>query len=156
MKLFVLLFLSFSLFGVSTFAKNKVLFTVCVNCTPENKEEPLYDLYVMPDFKKPGAHKTLESRGRFSFGSSNDYIVYIKQDGKDNSLYIITDFTAYTKVKVSDNVSEFQIKDGILYFEKIEKAGDKIISVLFAITDFKTLNKQEVNRGYSRFIPDSY
>lgn len=153
MKLFAFLLL-FSSFAI---AKNRILYVTCVNCTKDSKESPLYDLSVQADFKKPQQIRTLESRSTFSFGSSSDFIVYIKQGAKDNnSLYIITDFSTYNKVKIMEDVSHFKIKNGTLFFEKFEKSGDGIISILYAISDFKTLTKQEIHRGYSGYAIDDY
>lgn len=149
--LFVLL-----LFTTPLYAKNKVLFTVCVNCVPNTKEEPLFDLYVMADFKKQNIKKTLESRGRFAYGSSEDCIAYIRRDEKTNPLYVITDFVSFNKVKIADEVMHFEMKEGILYFEKMEGVGERAVKVLYAITDFKNLTKIEVNRGYGEFITDQY
>ncbi len=138
------------------YAKNKILYKTCVNCTKDSKEEPLYDLTLQADFKIPGS-VTLESRGRIEqYGSGEDFIAYIKKEDKEYNLYIVTDFRSLVKRKISDRVNKFVIRSGVLFFEKSEPSGDKYINVLYAISDFKTALKSEVRRGYGEFSVDDY
>ena len=149
--IFVLMISSFA------FAKNKVAFSTCVNCVKDSKEEPLYDLQVMSDFKKLGSKVTIESRSKFDYATCDDYLVYIKRGETDkNTLYMVSDYSTFNKLKIAEDVSSFKIKNGILFFERMEKSGDKTIAILYSVTDFKKPNKQEVARGYSNFSLDEY
>jgi hypothetical protein len=123
----------------------------------KEKEVPLFDLSLQVDFKVPGT-VTLESRVEDieQFGSGEDYVVYIKKENKDSILYMITDFRTFAKRRIADHASQFAIRNGVLFLERREPAGDKYINILYFISDFKAGVKTEIRRGYGVFAVDDY
>jgi hypothetical protein len=139
--------------GLSTvaFAKNKVLYTELVP-SADTEKPPQYDLFVIPDQKKPQTKKNIE-RGVFSYASNADCIVYL-HDSAESNLYIITDFVSMSKILVASHVANFNLKNGSLYYVQTEKAGEKIFKNLFVISDFKSLAKTELARHINDFQAD--
>lgn len=136
MKYFVVAFLLTSV----CFSKNKVLFIEKSN----NPKIPP-NFIAINDFKKPSSKKIIDA-SIDSYASNDDFIVYLK----NSSLYIITDFETYNKILISDSVSEYKIRKGMLFYSRV--INNTV--TLFAITDFKTLTKQEVVSNYISYNID--
>jgi hypothetical protein len=135
------LFILVLLFGVLSYSKNRIIFTLA-NADPKK----LPDLYVLTDYKKGVNSKRFIESEVLNYASTDEYIVYQTKDGK---LYIIKDFDSYYKTPIAD-VTSYRIYKNSLYYETVLNN----IKTLFVINDFKSLRPNEIMQNYRSYDLD--
>lgn len=133
-------FLIALLFSTAVFAKNKILY---IEKPTDPKSPP--NFYVINDFKKPFSKKLIDS-SIDSYASTDDYVVYLKA----GNLYIITDFDTYNKVLVTDFVTEYKLRKGMLFYTRSTNLG----VIAYVVTDFKNLTKHEIVSNFISYNID--
>lgn len=132
------LFVVVLLFGVMSYSKNRVLFTVA-NADPKK----LPDLYVLTDYKKGESSKRFIETEISNYSSADEFVVYMT---KDRKMFVIKDFDSYSKNLIGEVIS-YRIHQNRLYYEVMIN-GQK---TLFVINDFKSLFPIQIMQNYSSY-----
>ncbi|MBY0452946.1 MAG: hypothetical protein K2P92_07915 [Bdellovibrionaceae bacterium] len=132
------LFVMVLLFGLMSYSKNRVLFTMA-NSDPKK----LPDLYVLTDYKKGESSKRFIETEILNYSSADEFIVYMT---KDRKMFVVKDFDSYGKNLIAEVVS-YRVHQNRLYYE-VMLNGQK---TLFVITDFRSLSPIQIMQNYASY-----
>jgi hypothetical protein len=93
-------------------------------------------LEVVKDVRNPGSVLRIDSEV-MEFQVSESIIAYMIKD----KLFVVTDFSTFSKTNIADKVVSFKVSGGRLFYKQTVSSN---LSTVYMVTDFKSLTKHRV------------